>query len=124
MFKAEGIDQTGNLIDRHNLWDMVGARFRRSLFPGISDTAEYEFACPSAVSRPAPPPPVRDYAFQIPKEPHSELVVKAKLRYRKVDQTLINFLAPGAGITAPITDISFAEARIKVASSKPEGRDG
>ncbi len=123
MFKAEGIDQTGNLIDRHNLWDMVGARFRRSLFPGISDTAEYEFACPSAVSWSGPLPPVRDYAVQIPKEPHSELVVKAKLRYRKVDQTLINFLAPGAGFTAPITDISFAEARIKVASGKPESRD-
>merc|ERR1712000_533539 len=34
IFKAEAVDQYGNLIDRHNLWEMVGVRFRRSLFPG------------------------------------------------------------------------------------------
>ena len=43
MFKAEPVDQYGNLIDRHNLWEMVGVRYRRSLFPGFSDTAEYSF---------------------------------------------------------------------------------
>ena len=46
MFKAEPVDQYGNLIDRHNLWEMVGVRYRRSLFPGFSDTAEYTFPCP------------------------------------------------------------------------------
>ena len=45
MFKAEPVDQYGNLIDRHNLWEMVGVRYRRSLFPGFSDTAEYAFRC-------------------------------------------------------------------------------
>src|SRR5262249_54343102 len=29
MFKAEPVDQYGNLIDRHNLWEMVGVRYRR-----------------------------------------------------------------------------------------------
>ncbi|MBI4601600.1 MAG: cytochrome b/b6 domain-containing protein [Planctomycetes bacterium] len=116
MFKAEGVDQAGNLIDRHNLWDMVGARFRRSLFPGFSDTAEYEFACPVALAKVPPPSPERQYAFPAPQEP-VELTVKAKLRYRKVDQTLINYLAPGASLTAPITDVSFAEAKVKVVSS-------
>ncbi len=43
MFKAEPVDQYGNLIDRHNLWEMVGVRYRRSLFPGFSDRAEYVF---------------------------------------------------------------------------------
>ena len=28
IFKAEGIDRQGNLIDKHNLWEMVGARFK------------------------------------------------------------------------------------------------
>ena len=44
MFKAEPVDQYGNLIDRHNLWEMVGVRYRRSLFPGYSDTVEYQVA--------------------------------------------------------------------------------
>ena len=30
LFKAEPVDQYGNLIDRHNLWEMVGVRFRRA----------------------------------------------------------------------------------------------
>src|ERR1039457_5735396 len=40
-------DQYGNLIDRYNLWEMVGVRYRRSLFPGYSDTVEYNVMCPS-----------------------------------------------------------------------------
>ena len=35
LFKAEPVDQYGNLIDRHNLWEMVGVRYRRALFPGL-----------------------------------------------------------------------------------------
>jgi len=116
MFKAEGVDQAGNLIDRHNLWDMVGARFRRSLFPGFTDTAEYTFACPSALSKSLPIAPEREFVFPAPPA-EGELTVKAKLRYRKVDQTLINYLAPGAGLTAPITDISFAEAKVRLSAA-------
>ena len=41
MFKAEPVDQYGNLIDRHNLWEMVGVRYRRALFPGYSDSVEF-----------------------------------------------------------------------------------
>jgi len=40
--------------------------------------------------------------------------VKARLRYRKVDQTLIEYLWPGKGITAPITDMAAVEKRIEV----------
>ena len=54
MFKAEPVDQYGNLIDRHNLWEMVGVRYRRSLFPGFSDTAEYAFRCSGNAGAAAP----------------------------------------------------------------------
>ena len=50
LFKAEPVDQYGNLIDRHNLWEMVGVRYRRALFPGYSDTVEYMVDCPSALA--------------------------------------------------------------------------
>ena len=54
VFKADGIDRYGNDIDRHNLWEMVGARFKRSLFPGTSDSETYSFSCPG-FSSPAGP---------------------------------------------------------------------
>jgi hypothetical protein len=95
MFKAEGVDRAGNLIDRHNLWEMVGARFRRSLFPGVTDAAEFR--------------------FPVPGDAAGDLVVKARLRYRKVDQTLIEYLYPGQGMTAPITDLADGGARIGIA---------
>ncbi len=116
IFKAEGVDRAGNLIDRHNLWEMVGARFRRSLFPGVTDAAEYRFACPSTLARAAPLPPEREHRVAIPAGAAGPLRVRARLRYRKVDQTLIEYLYPGKGITAPITDMGTAEAVIRVAS--------
>jgi len=103
IFKAEAIDQYGNLIDRHNLWEMVGARFKRTLFPGYSDVADYSFTAPEGADGEA-----------------TELIVEAKLRYRKVDQYLVDFLFPDQGLTAFITDISSAQARIRVDAETPE----
>ncbi len=100
MFKAEPVDQYGNLIDRHNLWEMVGVRYRRSLFPGFSDQAQYTFTAPRGSSR---------------------LHVSAKLLYRKFDQFLLNFLfGEEAGLTSPITVISETAATISVASAAIE----
>lgn len=114
LFKAEGVDRAGNLIDRHNLWEMVGARFRRSLFPGVTDSGEFRFACPSALSRTLPAPPGGEVSIPVGEGVRGPITVKARLRYRKVDQTLIEYLYPGQGITAPVTDMAKAEARIEV----------
>jgi len=102
IFKAEAIDQYGNLIDRHNLWEMVGARFKRTLFPGYSDVADYSFTVPAGTAGES-----------------GELVIEAKLRYRKVDQYLVDFLFPEQGMTATITDVSTASARIRVNAETP-----
>ena len=93
IFKSEPVDQYGNLIDRHNLWEMVGVRYRRSVFPGSSDRASFSFVCP----------------------PATELHVRGRLLYRKLDQFLINFLfGEHSGITAPVTVISESEKTIRV----------
>jgi hypothetical protein len=103
MLKAEPVDQNGNLIDRHNLWEMVGVRYRRSLFPGFSDQQKFTFACPG--------PNVR------------ELHVTARLMYRKVDQYLLNFLfGKESGITAPVTVVSEDSKIIRV--GEEAGRAG
>jgi hypothetical protein len=103
VFKAEAVDQFGNRIDKHNLWEMVGARFKRTLFPGYSDIATYAFAYPD----PTP-------------EGTQALHVTARLRYRKVEQYLIDYLFPDSGLTAPVTDMSEAAARITVSPNRPD----
>jgi hypothetical protein len=122
LFKAEPVDQYGNLIDRHNLWEMVGVRHRRSLFPGFSDTAEFAFACPelSTAGRQGVPGQ-GEHAFAAPRG--GKLYVTAKLRYRKIDQFLLNFLRSvgffseyeGQRITSPITDMDEEQVVIEVA---------
>lgn len=108
MFKAEPVDQYGNLIDKHNLWEMVGVRYRRSMFPGFSDKAEYAFSCPSIMKQNAgetKPIPQTEFAFK--PEQTGELTVTARLMYRKFDQFLLNFLfGAEAGLTAPVTVMS------------------
>lgn len=97
MLKAEPVDENGNLIDRHNLWEMVGVRYRRSLFPGFSDQEKFTFPCPGA--------------------PVTELHVTARLMYRKADQYLLNFLfGKESGITAPVTMLSEDRKTIRVTS--------
>lgn len=102
LFKAEPVDQYGNLIDRHNLWEMVGVRNRRSLFPGFADTAEVTFTSP--------------------KDPRGRLHVAARLRYRKIDQFLLNYIRSigffpefdGKALTSPITDLHEDRAVVEV----------
>jgi hypothetical protein len=119
IFKAEGIDQYGNLIDRHNLWEMVGARFKRALFPGFSDVAEYRFMCPSTIRPPGEPlPSEKEFAFKVPKGAQGAIDVKARLRYRKVGQFLMNFLfGEESGLTTKITDLSEDTVTIPVKGS-------
>lgn len=107
--KAEGVDRAGQLIDKHNLWDMVGARFRRAVHPGTSDTEEFTFEC---ACEQAPAGTDRELAFAAPAG--GDLEVTATLRYRKVNQTLLNMLVPEGGQRAPITDMAHATARIRV----------
>jgi hypothetical protein len=94
IFKAEPVDQYGKLIDRHNLWEMVGVRYRRAMFPGQSDRAEFRFRSSRRPGR---------------------LTVSAKLMYRKIDQYLLNFLfGESAGLTSPVTVLSQDSGTIDV----------
>jgi hypothetical protein len=114
MFKAEPVDQYGNLIDRHNLWEMVGVRYKRSLFPGFSDTAEYTFACPGTAGEGTPALTEESFRFDAGSGSR-ELTVTARLLYRKVDQYLLNFLfGEDSGLTMPVTEMARAEARIRL----------
>jgi len=136
LFKAEPVDQYGNLIDRHNLWEMVGVRYRRALFPGYSDTVEYAVDCPGAVG--AVPKdelakaarPVQDYEIPVPKQqagapgsPVDQLHVTVILNYRKVDQYLLNFLlGEDNTLTSPVIEMTRKEAVIRVRNPARQAR--
>ncbi|MFQ5737528.1 MAG: multiheme c-type cytochrome [Acidobacteriota bacterium] len=119
IFKAEPVDQYGNLIDRHNLWEMVGVRHRRALFPGFSDTADFSFYCPDLhVARNKIRPrfePKKSYLVSVPGGSVGQILVKARLKYRKIDQYLLTFVfGKDVGLTSTITEMASDELTIPV----------
>jgi hypothetical protein len=120
LFKAEPVDRFGNLIDRHNLWEMVGVRYRRALFPGYSDTVQFIIPCSGALAE----GPVGERADRW--EHNGELAMPApeevgayhiavSLQYRKVDQSLLNYLfGPSTELTSPVTEIARATTTVLV----------
>lgn len=143
IFKAEPVDRYGNLIDRHNLWEMVGVRYRRALFPGFSDEASFAFTCPGSVADPAavagdstrvagegmaPAGPREEITLVAVPEGEGEgrvlrLHVEARLLYRKFDQSILNFLTGAdSGLTSPITVIAEDSAVIEVGPAAGEAR--
>ncbi len=130
MLKAEPIDQYGNLIDRHNLWEMVGVRYRRSIFPCFSDKEEFSFICPgSALTSPSDvmirnpgdttSPLNRSAALRVPRAQVTELRVTVRLMYRKSDQFLLNFLfGEKSGLTSRVTVMSEDRKTIRVVTGE------
>ncbi|MEE8577553.1 MAG: multiheme c-type cytochrome, partial [candidate division Zixibacteria bacterium] len=116
VLKAEGIDQYGNLIDRHNLWELVGARFKRALFPGFSDVAEYDLVCPSTISFASETTTdPQEFLIDVPANYGGALKVSAHMKYRKVNQFLINMLfGEESKLTAPVTVMSSDTAIVWV----------
>ena len=120
LFKVEPVDQYGNLIDRHNLWEMVGVRFRRALFPGYSDSVEFSVDCPgeiplggAPVDRMREERSVKEHAVRPPGP--GVYRVQAILNYRKVDQFLLNYMfGEDSGLTAPIVQLDSATVDVRV----------
>jgi len=124
LFKAEPVDQNGNLIDRHNLWEMVGVRFRRSIFPGYSDTVQFSVPCTGSLAdglTTPTPQPGQTNLVEVPPPPQSgSFQITAILEYRKVDQFLLNYLFGEENkLTSPVTEIDRATATVKVKTKTP-----
>ncbi len=99
-FRADGFDRQGQLINRHNLWDLVGANYKRTLFPGRKDLIKYQLQCPSMArgriiaNQKGVNMGVRKENMSIPSDKlvkvKGKLVVNAKLWYRKVNPEFLN----------------------------------
>ncbi|MEX0905237.1 MAG: multiheme c-type cytochrome [Balneolaceae bacterium] len=118
IFRAEPVDQFGSPIDRHNLWDMVGVRYSRALFPGRSDYARFAFTVDpsesenesfSAAHKSA------EYSVDVPSG-ITDIYITAKLQYRKINQFLMSeAFETLLGIpTAPVTTLSEDSKHVKV----------
>jgi hypothetical protein len=119
LFRAEPVDQYGNLIERHNLWEMVGVRYKRSLFPGYWDETQFSFRCPANFTDGPALPQRLPVTLRLPAGVVGQIHVQARLRYRKIGQFLVHFtLGEKPGLTAPVTDLSTAEATVQVAGPK------
>jgi cytochrome c554/c'-like protein len=129
VFRADGYDREGELIDRHNLWDLVGASYKRVIYPGMSDTVQITFQCPSLARGRVSPRDERTgapgqrtdvFALAAPAEIVGPLTVSATLWYRKANPDFLDRVyGYEAGVRAPATAVSEATATIAVLEAEP-----
>jgi hypothetical protein len=121
-FKSDGFDRRRDPIDRHNLWDLVGARNKRALFAGATDSVEVPLECPSLQrgrlsSGDSHRPGRREekHVVPAPSGVEGDLQVSAVLLYRKANPMFLNRIyGVEAEVRSPITQISSAHLTIKV----------
>lgn len=123
-FKADGFDRESKPIDRHNLWDLVGAAYKRSLYPGVTDMEQVQFVCPSMArprvladgDRPGDGQRIDRFEFPAPGEPESHrLTITAIVWYRKANPRFLDRVyGIEAGMRSPITEIARATATVEV----------
>jgi len=123
-FKADGFDRQGQLIDRHNLWDLVGAKYKRSLFPGVTDALEVTLQCPLMARGRLLPNDQSDpggqrteaHEIELPDDARPGMVdVEAVLWYRKANPAFLDRVyGVKAEVRSPLTRISQARASIQV----------
>ncbi len=97
IYRADGFDREGKLINRHNLWDLVGASYKRTLFPGMSDNIKAPFKVPDTIQK------------------GSKLTIDVKLQYRKANPEFLDRVyGADKKVRTPITTIATAQKVIEV----------
>ena len=132
-YKADGFDRRGELIDRHNLWDLVGASYKRTLFPGATDSVDVVFQCPSmargrarhADDKLPPGERAERFSFPAPGDGAGRLHVTAVLWYRKANPEFLDRVyGVDADVRSPATAISRTDASIVVLPHDQVGPTG
>ncbi|MEE8464489.1 MAG: hypothetical protein V3S53_06860, partial [Gammaproteobacteria bacterium] len=121
VYKADGFDRKGELIDRHNLWDMVGASYKRTMYPGATDSAIINFQCPSMArerlsQRPGAGERTEQFSIATPATAEvGQLTVRAMLWYRKANPDFLDRVyGRDPVVRSPVTQMSQAMAVIDI----------
>lgn len=85
-YRALGVDREGQLINKHNIWQMVGNIYSKTIPPGETDIATYE--------------------FQIPYWIKGDMTIMARLRYKKFNQWYTNWALSRTDIRLPVVDMA------------------
>jgi hypothetical protein len=93
------LDRQAHVLYNHALWDAVGARDKRMILPGASDSAEFQFHVPRGVAGP--------------------LHCKLRLLYRKFNPDSLAAIFPNTTPPpVPITEISSFSVDLPVRSAR------
>lgn len=104
IYRADGFDRKGEIINRHNLWDLVGASYKRTLYPGMSDNIKVPFMIPESLKS------------------GQKLMVNVKLQYRKANPEFLDQIYPGEEVRTPITTIAEVN-KILTVIKQPESQE-
>jgi hypothetical protein len=85
-YKSLPVDRHGEVVWRHDLFNMVGDSYKRAIPAGKSDTVPYEVTIPSWVKSP--------------------LMISATLNYRKFNNRYAHWALEDETVRLPIVDIS------------------
>jgi Cytochrome c554 and c-prime len=102
-YRSYLLDKNAQPVFTHALWNVVGARDKRALMPGGSDTTEF--------------------SFPIPRNTVGPLRCSVRLLYRKFNyQTQSQLFPKGNGPQIPIVEISKSTIEVPLESSKGPSR--
>ncbi|HSM32347.1 MAG TPA: hypothetical protein VK854_16740, partial [Woeseiaceae bacterium] len=123
VYKADWYDSQGLPVERHNLWDVVGASYKRTIQSGGSDVIDVPFRCPGiarprlsqSASQDTPGERKSDIVFAINNAGLTELNVTARLLFRKANPEFLEKVYDVDEVPeAPIVEIVRAEHTIQV----------
>ena len=125
VYKADWYDSQGLPVERHNLWDVVGASYKRVIRSGGSDVVDVPFRCPGiarprlsqSASQDTPGERKSDVVFAINNAELNELNVTARLLFRKANPEFLAKVYDVAEVPeAPVVEIVRATHTIRVDS--------
>lgn len=98
-FLTLGLNRKGTLIDKHNLWHMIGNAYKKLIPSGKTDLS--------------------NYTFTIPYWAKGDITIMSRVRYRRFNKWYTDWVFEGKDIRLPIVDMARATLSIPV-RKRPE----
>lgn len=84
-FFTLGLSRKGTLIDKHNLWHMIGHAYKKTIPPGQTD--------------------ISTHTFRVPYWAKGDMTVMARVRYRRFNQWYTDWVFEGRTVRLPVIDM-------------------